>query len=106
MSQDEKDGPPASVGVAIPRYQYGRFLRDCVASALTQGIRDLRVLIVGNASTDDSVEVAQQLVAEDRRVEVVVRRRNLGHHASFNEAIDWASSKYFVASVPEARDAL
>jgi glycosyltransferase involved in cell wall biosynthesis len=29
-------------------------------------------------------------------VEVVVHRRNLGHHASFNEGIDWASSKYFM----------
>ena len=80
----------------IPCYQYGRFLRDCVMSVLTQGIRGLRVLIIDNASTDDSAEVAQQLAAEDQRVEVVVHQRNLGHHASFNEGIDWASSTYFM----------
>jgi glycosyltransferase involved in cell wall biosynthesis len=88
--------PPIGVDIAIPCYQYGRFLRDCVTSVLMQEIRDLRVLIIDNASTDDSVEVAQQLAAEDRRVEIVVHPRNLGHHASFNEAIDWASSKYFM----------
>jgi glycosyltransferase involved in cell wall biosynthesis len=96
MFQDENDGPPIGVDVAIPCYQYGRFLRDCVESVLTQGIRHLRVLIIDNASTDDSAEIAQQLAAEDRRVEFVVHPRNLGHHASFNEAIDWASSKYFM----------
>jgi glycosyltransferase involved in cell wall biosynthesis len=95
MPQIEVKGPPAGVDIAIPCYQYGAFLRDCVMSVLSQGIRDLRVLIIDNASTDNSLEVAQQLAAEDRRVEVVARRRNLGRHASFNEAIDWASSKFF-----------
>jgi glycosyltransferase involved in cell wall biosynthesis len=87
---------PGGVDVAIPCYQYGRFLRDCVTSVLNQGIRNVRVLIIDNASTDDSVEVAQQLAVVDPRVELVVHRRNLGQHASFNEAIDWASSRYFM----------
>ena len=65
-------------------------------SVLTQGIRDIRVLIIDNASTDDSVEVAQQLAAEDPRVELVARPRNLGPHASFNEGIDWAKATYFM----------
>jgi glycosyltransferase involved in cell wall biosynthesis len=86
----------AGVDVAIPCYQYGRFLRDCVTSVLGQGIRDLRVLIIDNASSDDSVEVARQLAALDPRVELIAHRRNLGQHASFNEAIDWASSEYFM----------
>jgi glycosyltransferase involved in cell wall biosynthesis len=86
----------AGVDVVIPCYQYGRFLRECVRSVLTQDIAHVRVLIIDNASTDESVEVAQQLALEDPRVEVVARRRNLGAHASYNEGIDWASSKYFV----------
>jgi glycosyltransferase involved in cell wall biosynthesis len=94
MLRDDVNRP--HVDVIIPSYQYGRFLRDCVTSILTQPYRDVRVLIVDNASTDDSVEVAQQLVAEDGRVELVARRRNLGLHASLNEGIDWASSTYFM----------
>src|SRR5690348_4188165 len=85
----------ASVDVAIPSYQYGRFLRGCVASVLSQDIQKLRVLIIDNASTDNSLEVARELAAEDSRVEVVAHRTNLGLHASFNEAIDWASADYF-----------
>jgi glycosyltransferase involved in cell wall biosynthesis len=59
-------------------------------------VEGLRVLIIDNASTDDSVEVAQQLAAENPAVHVVVHPRNLGAHASFNEAIDWATQKYFL----------
>ena len=86
----------ASVDVLVPCYQYGRFLRECVESVLVQDIRDLRVLIIDNASTDDSLEVARRLSAEDSRVGVVAHARNLGHLASFNEGIDWASSDYFM----------
>jgi glycosyltransferase involved in cell wall biosynthesis len=95
MSENQS-GTAAGVDVVVPCYQYGRFLRDCVTSVLAQGIADVRVLIIDNASTDDSVEVAQQLVAEDPRVELVARPRNLGPHASFNEGIDWAKATYFM----------
>lgn len=57
--------PMASVDVIIPNYEYGRFLRDCVTSVLRQNIEALRVLIIDNASTDDSVEVARALARED-----------------------------------------
>jgi glycosyltransferase involved in cell wall biosynthesis len=85
-----------SVDVVVPCYQYGRFLRDCVASVLRQGVNDLRVLIIDNASTDNSLEVARQLGAEDSRIEVRARQRNLGPHASWNEGIDWAKADYMV----------
>jgi glycosyltransferase involved in cell wall biosynthesis len=84
------------IDILIPSYQYGRYLRDCVNSILAQGIGDLRILIIDNASTDDSVEVARQLASQDTRIEVRTRDINLGLMATFNEGIDWASSPYFM----------
>lgn len=86
----------AKVDVAIPCYNYGRFLRDCVASVFHHGIADTRVLITDNASTDNSVEIARALAAEDDRISVSVHAKNLGPHASFNEGVDWASAEYFM----------
>src|SRR6266481_1668634 len=85
-----------SVDVVVPCYQYGRYLRECVTSVLEQDIQDLRVLIIDNASTDNSLEIAHKLAAEDFRVEVVAHSTNLGHHASFNEGVRWAASDFFV----------
>jgi glycosyltransferase involved in cell wall biosynthesis len=96
VSKIRPENSPAGVDVAIPCYQYGRFLRDCVTSVLTQGLGNLRILIIDNASTDNSLEVAQQLATEDCRVTYAAHRRNLGPHASFNEGIEWASAKYFM----------
>ncbi len=86
----------ASVDVAIPCYQYGQFLRDAVVSVLSQGMDQLRVLVIDNASTDNSLEVARQLALEDRRVEVVTHRTNLGATVSYNEGVEWASADYFL----------
>jgi glycosyltransferase involved in cell wall biosynthesis len=44
----------------------------------SQGIADARILIIDNASTDNGVEIARQLAAEDHRVDVVVHSKNFG----------------------------
>jgi glycosyltransferase involved in cell wall biosynthesis len=86
----------SSIDVVVPCYQYGRFLRDSVGSILKQPVKPLRVLIIDNASTDNSLEVAQQLASEDSRVEIISHKSNLGQQASFNEGIEWASADYFM----------
>lgn len=84
-----------SIDVAIPCYGYGRYLAACVESVLGQGLEACRILIIDNASPDDSLAIARRLAAENRNVAVVAHGRNLGHTASFNEAVDWARSDYF-----------
>lgn len=86
----------ASVDVVIPCYNYGRFLGDCVASVLAQESVQLRILIIDNASTDDSLNVARELAASDDRVEVLAHSINRGATFSYNEGIDWAASEYFL----------
>src|SRR6201999_3087896 len=89
-------GVLASVDVAMPSYQYAPFLRDCVMSVLTQPIPQLRVLIIDNASTDGSAEIARELAAADSRVTLMLNEHNRGLHDSCNRAVDWADADYFV----------
>lgn len=86
----------SSISVVIPCYRYGRFLEEAVSSVLDEqeGV-DVRVLIIDDASPDDSAEVAGQIAARDRRVEVVVHRANKGNIATFNEGLlEWADGDY------------
>lgn len=84
-----------SIDVVVPNYNYGNYLKHAVASIQAQEVDNLRILIVDNASTDNSVEIAQELRRNDPRIEIVARQKNKGLHASFNEGIDWAQSDYF-----------
>ena len=86
----------ACVDVMIPCYNYARYLPESVGSVLSQGIDNVRVVVIDNASTDNSVEVARRLAEADSRIEVVCHEKNLGPHASFNEGIDLAKAEYMM----------
>jgi peptidoglycan/LPS O-acetylase OafA/YrhL len=86
-----------SVSVVIPCYNYGRYLDTCVRSVLDQDGVDVRVLIIDDASSDDSALVAARLAAEDERVEVRAHSANHGHIATYNEGLlEWADGDYSV----------
>jgi cellulose synthase/poly-beta-1,6-N-acetylglucosamine synthase-like glycosyltransferase len=63
------------VSVVIPCYRYGVYLPAAVASALDQADLDVDVLIVDDASPDDSAKVAEELASADPRVDVLVHGR-------------------------------
>lgn len=88
----------SSVSVVIPCYNYGRFLGEAVGSALdNQADIDVRVLVIDDASSDDSAEVARRIAASDCRVEVIAHPANRGHIATYNEGLlDWADGDYTV----------
>lgn len=86
----------STIDVIVPNYNYGRFLGQCVASVLSQSHRDLRVLIIDNASTDNSIEIAERLQAADQRVEIVRNSTNIGAQGSFNKGISLARADYMM----------
>jgi glycosyltransferase involved in cell wall biosynthesis len=88
----------SSISVVIPCYNYGHFLQDALSSALAdQPGTDVRVLVIDDASTDDSAAVAKAIAASDARVEVVEHAINRGHIATYNEGLlDWAEGDYTV----------
>lgn len=84
------------VDVIVPCYKYGHFLRDCVGSVLAQDGVDVRVLIIDDASPDDSAAVASRLAAEDERVEARFHDVNRGHIATYNEGLEWGTGDYLL----------
>ena len=84
----------AKIDIFVPCYNYGRFLRACVDSVLEQSVRDLRVLIIDDASSDDSLSVARELAQADSRVSVIAHPENRGHIRTYNEGIEWTAADY------------
>lgn len=84
----------AAVDVIIPCYRHADFLPVCMASVLAQTGVDLRVLLVDDASPDETPAVAAALAAADPRVEFRAHTTNQGHIATFNEGLAWAEAEY------------
>ncbi len=85
-----------TVDVIVPCYRYGHYLRDCVESVLSQTGVDVRVLIIDDASPDNTAEVSADLVKEDSRVIFLRHSINKGHIATYNEGIEWTSANYLL----------
>ncbi len=65
-------------------------------SILAQTVSPLRVLIIDDASPDNSAEVAAEIAKGDSRVTFLRHPLNRGHIATYNEGIEWASSEYML----------
>ncbi|QCK88179.1 glycosyltransferase [Phreatobacter aquaticus] len=66
------------VSVAVPSYNYGRYMRERLTSIFDQTVPVFEVILLDDASPDDSVAVAH-LVAEEQGRELVVEVN--GHNA-------------------------
>jgi cellulose synthase/poly-beta-1,6-N-acetylglucosamine synthase-like glycosyltransferase len=84
------------VSIIIPCFNYGHYLAEAVDSALAQASVDPEVIIVDDASTDDSAEIAERYAREDQRVSVVRHRTNTGHVQAFNDGLNEASGEFIV----------
>lgn len=82
------------VSVITPSYNYGRFLPEAVNSALSQEHVEVEVIIVDDASTDDSLAIAERLSRGDSRVTVIRHEHNTGHIVAFNDGYAMATGEF------------
>jgi GT2 family glycosyltransferase len=86
----------SGVDVVVPSYNYARFLRECVESVLTQSHRDLRIVIIDDASSDGTDAVCAALASQDPRIEIHRHAVNQGHIQTYNEGIGLAEGDYML----------
>ncbi|MBK8750873.1 MAG: glycosyltransferase [Candidatus Competibacteraceae bacterium] len=75
--KNKNDSSPR-VDVIIPTYNYGCYLEECLASVLNQTFNDYAVLIIDNASEDNTQQIANKWVKEDSRFTYVRNETNIG----------------------------
>jgi hypothetical protein len=84
------------VSVVVPHFNYGQYLPTAVASALAQDGVDVEVIVVDDASTDGSLDVARAVARSDPRVTLVEHPRNLRHIRTYNDGLGRARGDYVV----------
>lgn len=89
------------VSIIIANYNYARFLRRAIDSALAQDYQAVEVVVVDDASTDGSAEV---IATYGDRVVACLRNANGGHAAAFNSG--FAASRGEIVFFLDADDYL
>jgi glycosyltransferase involved in cell wall biosynthesis len=96
MMTEHTETPVPTLSVTVTNYNYGRFLGRNIESILAQSFADFELILVDNASTDDSVAVMRKYAASDPRIRIVAHARNEGQFASYREASDLCRGRYRV----------
>lgn len=79
------------VSVIIPNYNGEHFLKECLEALKRQTFDDMEVILVDNASTDDSIRLAKELYREIRVIEL---HDNTGFAYAVNRGIEAAKGEY------------
>jgi N-acetylglucosaminyl-diphospho-decaprenol L-rhamnosyltransferase len=89
----------ARVAVVVVNYNSGPYLARCLAALKVQSFRDFTVVVVDNASTDESLGALADIPAGWRAIRL---ERNIGFAAANNRAIASVQSPWIAALNPDA----
>ena len=81
--------------IGMPVYNGEAFMAEALDSVLGQSYTDFEIVILDNASTDGTREIAERYVGLDERVRYVRHETNLGAAVNFNKALDECRSPFF-----------
>lgn len=74
-----------SISIVVQSYNFAPYLGEAIRSVLAlRGPAPDEIIVIDDASTDDSAEIARSF--EDPRLRVIVNERNLGAAETFNRA--------------------
>lgn len=80
------------VSICIPTYNGAEWIRETINSALAQSYQSLEILIVDDASSDDTVELLRSF--KDERIRIVVNEKNVGLAANWNRCVELARGTF------------
>lgn len=83
-----------SLTVVIPNFNHGHLIGDLLGSVFSQSIQPTKIIIIDDASTDDSVSTIQQLISSRQDIEFLRKETNSGPVALINEALHLVTSDY------------
>lgn len=84
------------VSVICLCYNQQRFVREAVESVLRQTYSPVQLIIVDDASTDESREEIKKLKEEYSSIELLLLDKNLGNCQAFNKALSSAKGEYII----------
>lgn len=81
------------VTVLIPSYNPGKYLRNAVESVMNQTYQGWKMVIVDDASTDDSLSTIQDYLS-DPRIILIKNKQNLGQSKTQNVGLEQIDTRF------------
>ena len=86
------------VSVICLCYDHARFVEEAIQSVLAQTYKNIQVIVVDDASTDNSVAVIRDVISRSGRtdIEFLSLSENIGNCSAFNRGLALAKGEYII----------
>jgi len=84
----------ALVSIITPCYNSERFINECVSSVLEQTYTNWELIIIDDASDDNSRELISNIAERDNRIKFVFLTKNIGVAGARNIALEMSMGRY------------
>lgn len=84
------------VSIILPNYNYAEYLDERIKSLLEQTFQDFELIIIDDASSDNSIEVIKKY-STDKRIRTFFNKKNSGlTYKRWNDGADLSRGKYLM----------
>lgn len=90
---DENDRM-TELSIILTSYNYAHYLSECIESILYQNYSDYELIIIDDASKDNSVEIIKSYASLHTQIKLIERKENKGPFNAVAEAICESSGRY------------
>ena len=80
--------------VLMPVYNAEKFLDESIGSILNQTYSNFELLILDDASTDNSLKIIKAYAKEDKRITVLVNQKNRGEAKCRNRLLKTSKTEF------------
>jgi glycosyltransferase involved in cell wall biosynthesis len=86
------------VSVVLCTYNGGKYIAEQLLSIVKQTYNNIELIIVDDASTDQTGEIISNFQQTDSRIKLFINDTNIGYNKNFEKAIGLASADYIAIS--------
>jgi glycosyltransferase involved in cell wall biosynthesis len=91
----------SALSVLMTNYNYGKYLAEALEGVLNQSFVPLEVIVVDDASADDSVKIIREFMRSYPNLKLLQNEKNMGTLYSINLALENASGEYVYSAASD-----
>jgi glycosyltransferase involved in cell wall biosynthesis len=90
-----------TLSVLMTNYNHGKYIKEALEAILSQSFKPLEVLVVDDASVDNSVEIIKEIAAKNPNLRLIRNEENKGAVANYNKLLHEAKGDYIVGAASD-----
>ncbi len=83
-----------AISIVVPAYNKDPYIKQCMDSLVNQTLKNIEIIVVDDASTDNTLQILRDYEKKDSRVKIIAKTLNGGLHMARKTAVQATSGDY------------